>query len=360
MNLPLLPLEHAAFSRVILWATLIMAALVILLVLLSAFVQARADRSNRRRIALFNAWEEALPAYLYLGQNQEEAFGRISSRELKFFQAFLLRYRNTLGGEDAKRLKALYRDLQLDKDLPIRLAHPKAVIRAQAAMEVETYECLEHLEFVAQLLGDPKPFVAFAAARALASVHGIEYAPQVVAWMLRQEDYQQDRLLEILEDFGPGLLRWSESSLGPAQENPMVWRFYALLAASMRDEEALPVLQGLLKIPEVELQAATLRALGALGDMSVWEEIRPFFRAQAPASRLHAARAAGFLGHLPAVDDLLELLSDPIYEVRREAGSALTSLGNLGWEALVWVAADEHADRFARDMAIERLDWGRP
>ena len=128
----------------------------------------------------------------------------------------------------------------------------------------------------------------------------------------------------------------------------------------MRDEEALPILRRLLRVPEVELQAAVLRAMGALGDLSVWEEIRPFFRAQAPALRLHAARAAGLLGQLPAVDALLEQLADPVYEVRREASTALMALGNLGWEALVWVAADDSADRFARDMALERLDWGRP
>ena len=140
-------------------------------------VQAWADRINQRRISLFQIWEEALPNYLYLRQDQEEAFGRVEPRDREFFQAFLLRYRNTLGGEDGKRMQALYRTLELDEDLPHRLAHRNPVTRARAAMETATYGCLEHLPLVERLLWDPKPFVAFAAARALGALHRIEYAP---------------------------------------------------------------------------------------------------------------------------------------------------------------------------------------
>jgi len=360
MTLPTLSLEHTVLLHALLWATLAMAALLLLLILLSAGVQTRADRINNRRILLFQEWEEGLPNYLYQGQTREEAFGRIEAKDLGFFQTFLGRYRNTLGGEDAKRLRTLYRDLGLEKDLPRRLTHRNPVVRAQAAMEIQSYGYAEHLGLVEKLLDDPKPFVAFAAARTLGALHGIDYAPHVFDWVQRQEDYQQDRLLELLEGFGPDLLRWLEMNLEPTGSNPTPWRLYALLAAGMRDEESLPTLRGLLKVPEVELQAAVLRAMGALGDLSVWEEVRPFFHASAPALRLHAARAAGLLGHIPAVDELVRLLADPVYEVRREAGTSLMALGNVGWEALEWIADDPSADRFARDMALDGLDWGRP
>jgi len=359
MRIPTLPIEHSALLKMLLWATLAVGALVVALILTSALIQAWSDRINRRRIACFKAWEEALPEYLYQMKPLEEAFGTISARDLAFFRAFLLRYRSTLGGEDRRRLRALYHGLGLDAGLPLRLRHSKAVVRAQAALEVETYDCRDLLGPVAGLLEDGKPFVAFSAARTLARLQSSAHMPGVFAWALRQEDYQQDRILELLEDFGPELLRWIESTT-PAENDAAIWRFYALLAAGLRDDMALPTLIRLLGRPGIEVQAAALRALGALGDLSVWEHIRPFFAAEAPPLRLHAARAAGNLGQLLAMDELVAILEDPVYEVRREAGIALTSLGNPGLEVLRWVAADLNADRFARDMAMERLEWGRP
>lgn len=359
MKLPVLPLGSATLFHFLLWGTLCLACLVLLLIILSALLQSHADKVNKRRIARFQAWEEALPAYLYQNESSAETFGSIAPRDRFFFQTFLRRYHSTLGGEDAKKLGVLYRELGLDQDLPRRLAHGRASTRAIAAMEVAAFKCTEHIGQMAGLLDDPKPFVTLAAARALSDLGQIHYAPRVFSWVLHQEDYQQDRLLEILEDFGTPLLRWLEDNLGPASTHPAQWRFYALLVAGIGDDLALPTLRRLLTEPNVELQAAVLKAMRSVGDPRVWEEIQPFCFSEAAPLRLLAARAAGSFRQSPTLFILADLLKDPVYEVRHEAALALAAMGNVGWEMLLWVAKDGKADPFARDTAREQLEWGR-
>ena len=50
-------------------------------------------------------------------------------------------------------------------------------------------------------------------------------------------------------------------------------------------------------------------------------------------------------------------MPDQVYEVRRNAAQGLADLGHAGISALTWVAGDAAADRFARDIARERLEW---
>jgi hypothetical protein len=55
----------------------------------------------------------------------------------------------------------------------------------------------------------------------------------------------------------------------------------------------------------------------------------------------------------------LPLTADPVYEVRRNAAQGLADLGHAGIGALAWLADDPEADRFARDIARERLEWAQ-
>ena len=63
------------------------------------------------------------------------------------------------------------------------------------------------------------------------------------------------------------------------------------------------------------------------------------------------------LGGPSAIPNLLSLMTDQVYEVRRNAAQGLADLGHAGISALTWVAGDVTADRFARDIARERLEW---
>lgn len=363
------------------WASLVLAALVGSLVLAGGLLQILRDWQNRHRIACYQAWENRLMDYLFNGGYQRGDFGPVPRADRWLFRDFLTRYQATLGGPESEILRQLYLDLGIHASLFQRLRNGNPRVRAQAVKEIALFrldEPSEHtlppvverpwrwkpgfrlsgaLDRVLPLLKDPVPFVAHAAARALTRGRSLRYAGPVLAWALRENRYQRDRLLRVLEGFGPDLLPWMAEHLGPPDRNPRPWVLFALLAGSHRHRESEPYLLDLLKIPDVDLRASALKALIILADPAVYPKALPFVSDPAWEIRAQAARALGVLGGPSAIPDLLPLMSDTVYEVRRNAAQSLVDLGHAGISALVWLTEDPASDRFARDMAQERLQW---
>jgi len=344
-------------------------------------MQVYRDRQNRHRIACYQVWEVQLTDFLFKGGYQHGSFGAIAHADQWLFRDFLARYQSTLAGEESEVLRQLYLDLGIHLSLPPRLQSWYPRIRAQAALEIGTFRLDEltrqvppsitarpwrwrprlrmqgYLDQVLPLLDDSAPFVAHAAARTLAHSRNLDYAPPVLAWVMRQELYQRERLLRVLEGFGPGLLPWMRDHLESPNQHPEPWILFALLVGSQRHRDSQARLLWLLKIPHVDLRVSTLKALTILADPTVYSQVLPFASSPAWEIRTQAARALGVLGGPPAIPELLPLMADPVYEVRRNAAQGLADLGHAGVSALTWLAEDPTADRFARDMARERLEW---
>lgn len=102
----------------------------------------------------------------------------------------------------------------------------------------------------------------------------------------------------------------------------------------------------------VRALAATL--LGALGGREGVEVLTALLDDDVPEVRTTAARALGKLRYWPAAAALATLLRDPAWDVRREVGLALRSLGPPG--LLFLCRSLQDADRFAADMARHMLD----
>jgi hypothetical protein len=275
----------------------------------------------------------------------------------------------------------LYLDLDVHESLPVRLQSRDSKVRAQAALEISVFrldEASENvppplsvrpwrwkpgtrldgiLDLVLPLLDDPVPFVAHTAALSLSRSRELRFASPVLAWVMREERYQRERLLQVLEGFGPGLLPWMKDHLEAPNQNPDPWVLYALLVGSHRHQESLPRLVWLLDVPDLDLRVSILKALTILADPKVFPKVAPFANNQAWPIRAQAARALGVLGGPDAVPALLSLAGDAVYEVRRNAAQSLVDLGHIGVSALTWLAEDPRADRFARDIAKERLEW---
>lgn len=344
-------------------------------------MQVDRDRQNRHRIACHQAWEVQLTDFLFKGGYQRGSFGAIARADRWLFRDFLARYQSTLAGVEAEILRRLYLDLGIHLSLPRRLRSWYPGIRAQAALEIGTFRLDEptqpvpppiaarpwrwrphlrlqgHLDQVLPLLADPVPFVAHVAARTLAHSRNLDYAAPVLAWVLRQEIYQRVRVLRVLEGFGPGLLPWMRDHLESPNQHPEPWILFALLVGSQRHRDSQSHLLWLLKDPHVDLRVSALKALTILADPTIYPQVLPFASSPAWEIRAQAARALGVLGGPAAIPELLPLLADPVYEVRRNAAQGLADIGHAGVSALTWLAEDPAADRFARDIARERLEW---
>ncbi len=341
----------------LLWSVLIMGSLIALLIFVGGWLQWRKDRLRLRRIACHQQWESQLADYLFREEKDATPFRQLKGVEWDYFRQFIFRTRETLAGAEAESLERLVRDLGMDRDLPQRLSSRRPRERAQACLEVEVLHLDEHLPAIVPLLMDDVPHVAYNAARALGRSRHMRYAEAVLQWVLVQEDFQHERLLRLLEAFGPELPPWMELYLVDMQADARTWRLYALLIASSRAHEGIARCVALLEHEDDEVKAAALKALIALGDPTSFESTLTFAFNPNWVLRSQAARAIGVLGGPAGIPQLLQLMSDPVFEVRRNASLSLHQLGASGLRALQELAADMNADRFARDLAFERLEW---
>lgn len=341
----------------LLWGTLVLGSLVGGLIVLGASIQFQRDRRNRHRIACYQAWEHDLATYLFSGDAERKPFPPIASADRPLFQKFLSRYQATLAGQEAEILRDLYLGLGVHQSLSRRLRHRAATVRAQAAYEVGMFRVDEHFSALVPLLKDPIPYVAHLAAQALTRSGDLSHAQEVLNWVMAEEQYQRERLLRVLEGFGPSLLPWMEGSLAHPDQAPEPWILYALLAGSHRHRSSQPRLLALLEVPVVDIQAAALKALAALADPTTYPFVEPLRHHEAWPIRAQVAKALGLIGGPDAIPALLGLTDDAVYEVRRNAAQGLADLGHAGTAALTWLAEDPSADRFARDIARERLEW---
>lgn len=354
-------LTPEAWLGLLMWALGILSAQLLLMLVAGAWMQVRHKRWNRLRIACLQKWENDIVHYLYGGERDARRFGTLGPAERRFFIPFLLRVLGTLAGSEGQAVRELYHELELHKGLGRRLRSRRQKRRAMAALEVGSFQVEAHYERLRELLEDPVPHVAHAAARGLGNTQRLAYAEPVLSWVLHQEVFQRERLLWILESFGVGFMRWMEARLDAAPERNMdEWMIYAMLAASTRQVEDPMRLVALLEADSTEVAAAGLKALGALGSPEVLPQVLPLAAHPSWIIRAQAAKAIGILAGPGGLPILLQLICDPRFEVRRNAAQALFRLGPAGVETLRVVADDPHEDPFARDLARERLQWLDP
>lgn len=340
---------------------LVLAALglqLLLLLLAAVWIQVRWERRYQRQERCHALWEAALLRHLYGGDDNLQAFGPLGVQERRLLVPFLLRVLNTLGGAEGRAVRGLYHRLELFRGLGERLHARRAKARALAILEVSTFGVHGHFPKVLELLSDPVPHVAHAAARGLASTGRLDYAAAVVNWAVAQDRFQQGRVLEILERFGADFTPWLEARLAHRERfNLREWLIYAQLAASGKQVAEPSHLIAMLGMEDVDALAAAIRALGVLGLPETRPFLVPFVRDASWILRAQAAKALGALGGVECLPELLALTGDSVFTVRRNAAHALCEVGEAGIAVLRKLAADDAALPCARDLARERLHW---
>lgn len=349
--------DSPGMMTMLLASTLVLSGVLAILLVSSTWLQWRRDRQNRHRIHCYNEWERDLPVYLFQGGKDLGSFAHLKEEDRPMARSFLARYRAAVGGDEALSLRALYQTLGLDRDLTERLAHADPKGRALAAQEIWAFSLGARLPDIVGLLEDPHPFVSLAAARTLARSRDLAYAEPVLKWVVEQDEYQQDRLMGILQTFGPQLVPWMRARLHSYVDSPAEWRLLALMAAAHRSADLLPDLLHLLKSSTEEVVVAALKALAAISNPEAFQAVAAVLKHPSVPVRIHAVRALGALGGPMAMGDLVEALADLSFEVRRTAAMSLAGIGQAGASTLEWVAKDPAADPFARDMAQAQLEW---
>jgi hypothetical protein len=338
----------------------LLAGLVVLflaMVLWGIRVQVGRNRYHRYKIACRQRWEREIATFLFEG-GKPAPFRELGPEERRLFIPFLLRVLSCLGGQEAQLVLRLYRDLGLDQGLPRRLRDRRPAIRALAALEVGSFHLEDHFPRLVELLKDTSPIVSYAAARSLSGSRRTMFVGPVMEWALSQEVVQEERILLVLEAFGMDLIAWLEFRIRMRPgRHPREWRFYAQLVAALRQMGEPDVLLDMLKLDDLELQCCAIKALAALGTAQCAAAVLPFAKHPSWILRAQAATAIGKLAGPLGTPVLLGLLCDGTFEVRRNAAHALVQCGPAGIEVLRKVARHDGKDPYARDLALERVQW---
>jgi len=206
------------------------------------------------------------------------------------------------------------------------------------------------------LVRGPEP-VRLAAARALARHRDLG----TLRWLIAHPDSLASRPLSalagLLRGFGPGARALMIAALehGLADTRLECACMEALGLARCRS--ARGSITARLASRQLELRVTAARSLGRLGMGEAIPALTMALEDESWPVRAMAAQALGRLSASPAIDALVRCVTDRSWWVRHHAAYALAAIGGDGLVALGELAARAE-DRYAREMAIEALEFG--
>ena len=258
------------------------------------------------------------------------------------------------------RLLRLFRELGLIDRALVRLRHRRWSERLQAATHLGFMGDASVIPALMRSLDDEMLDVRLGAGRALAQLRAPGAVEPILHALAVRGDLALKLAADVLTEYGetavPSLLRFLlERKTGT--DVPAATVAATVLGIS-RQEDALPALIDLLADPEAELRVNAARALGLVAGRPAVAALCAHGSDPVWQVRSAVAQALGRAGDPTVVAILSGLLPDPAWWVRWNAALALSRLGEAGHEALV--RARNHADRFARDISREVLEWRAP
>jgi len=259
------------------------------------------------------------------------------------------------------RLSRLFRELGLMDRALARLRHRRWSERLRAANHLGFTGDPAVIPPLVQSLDDEMLDVRLAAGRALAQLR----APDGVVPILHALAVRGDVPLKLAADV---LTEYGEAAVAPliqflrnrsAGSDVPAATVAAIVLGLSRQEAAVPMLVDLMADPESELRVNAARALGLVGGGRAVAALCAQGADPVWQVRSAVAQALGRAGDPIGVPILSSLLPDRAWWVRWNAALALSRLGDAGREILVRAGRD-HADRFARDVSREVLEWRAP
>ena len=349
-----LALSGVLFSLMVTGITLL--ALIGALALMQRW-RRKSERDFNDRI---ERWTEVWLALVWNeGPNEPRLDGKRPIQDMAATKA-LLGLRENLRGPDSQRIAQLYeRSGLLERDLrEVRFGAPNT--RAAAIERLSLIRHPKSLYDLDRTAGSGRHEIAHMALFALARVSArleqpvqalrYRFVPRLARTTLGDGAVAQ--LLVLLERNAEPVL---EAMLEPGSNHPRIKAALNALGASRRLDLAILTMPWLLH-EAVDMRASAARALARIGFVpdEAEEVVHNLMYDPEWPVRSQAVLAAAWLSGRASEAKILELLGDPAWWVRHNAGVSLMSRGKRG-RTLLEHAIEAHPDRFGRDMARQIL-----
>lgn len=282
----------------------------------------------------------------------------------KILQVLLEKKLLYIKGDDHTRVVDKLKELGFVDLYVAELNSSNANERATALQVLGDLRITEASGNFTEAIEDPDGDVRLTAVRGLANMvdeitasgeNGTRTGPiieSIVGLLDKPERVPDRRLAEVILDIGsdavPPLLVATKSS------NARTRALAADILGQIGDWRGVDTLIEMLNDPETDVRTQAAGALGSTGDTRA---VKPLIKSLDDESwpvRARGARALSVVGDPVAVYPISRLLSDPQWWVRYNAGFALPSFKELGYETLEKTLLD--SDRYARERALEVME----
>lgn len=326
-----------------------------ILVLLLSYLIIRKAIDLRQRKAI-EAWKKTYNSTVFSMLSDgiySRAVSSLTPTQLKAIEELLSHYSKVLEGEEEKQRLADLAARYLTTDYQKRLKSKKWSTRMNTLYHIEDFQLFQLADDVRQLLD-----------RIRVSHEEVIHALRILACS------QHPSLIELLTntfdrlsaiDYRTILIclekkPFSLFMLHFHQGSPSLQKAILEVISTKKDFEYLSFVKNIFSAYTGEVRLAALKALAELGYV---ENAAPYIEllySNRWEERMMAAKLIGSIREESAIPRLIELLQDPSWWVRTQAGQAISEFAN-GKEILKSVL-EQSSDPFAKDMAWEWLNKG--
>lgn len=272
----------------------------------------------------------------------------------KVLEGSILRLAETFAGLWGERLCFLFDELGFTDEEIRKTKSFGSEIRARSARRLGQMKCRKAISALTLLLKDRSTKVRINAAGALAKIGALESLDIAVESLANYSKLAaiqvEEMVLSAPKASVPILLKMCDHS------EISVQLFAIHLLGTIQDSRSKATLLRLYRSESMEIRIACLKALQSLEEEGFFAAFLP--RLDDPQlpwqERAQIAKMMGIAQCREAIPSLQKSLCDSNWWVRKNAGEALSKMGQQGIKSLV--DSLNLPDRFARDMAVQWLD----
>ncbi|MBI2059195.1 MAG: HEAT repeat domain-containing protein [Nitrospirae bacterium] len=310
-------------------SVLVLLGLTLLFAGFTVMMRLRNNIKARRWARLEREWEPWVMEAVGRGRHTAFLAEWIRPWDRDYFLEFLLRYANRFRGEERRTLSSLAHPFLARIARRRRSKDPED--RARAVQMLSSLGLPEYADEVLKFLDDPSPLVAMIAARALAQKEFVGHATAIMDHLHRFEDWSPGFLAAMLAAVGPELAPQLEGFLSDPEKQTSARSVAAEALLRLNQFSAAERAAAIIETEQsVDLVAACLRLLGAVGRPEHLDLIRRQAKSSHFSIRAQAIGALGRLGDMEDVAVLRRAFMDKSPWVAIQAATALKGIGADG------------------------------
>jgi HEAT repeat protein len=266
----------------------------------------------------------------------------------------LLDLSEAAGPKEIEPLRNLFRSFPCLPQMLAGLKHRHEATRLQNAQRLGYFRDESAIADLMKTLDDESPAVRLAAAQSLALLGCSDAAKPILLNPNFVGEMPQDRMVEVLVQFGSGAIEPLLAVLNNPQTPDRTLAIALKASGLLRASRAVPRLIEALQHKVADIRLNAVSALASIGDASVIDPISRHAQDTDTAVRSEVMASLGVLRATDHIPLLVRALHDPAWEVRLSAARALYQMGNIGREALEKVTGHQ-ADPLARNISRQVL-----